>query len=99
MWLTGVFGIATRYAEAVLAVKYRVTTAKGAMAGGPMYVLERGMKARWLGVIFAALTAVAAFGSLIALAGVAAAGTDHYLWTGDLEDSGEAPRPFSSAAP
>jgi AGCS family alanine or glycine:cation symporter len=62
MWLTGVFGIATKYAEAVLAVKYRVTTAKGAMAGGPMYVLERGMKARWLGVIFAALTAVAAFG-------------------------------------
>jgi len=62
MWLTGVFGVATKYAEAVLSVKYRVVTAKGTMAGGPMYVLERGMKARWLGVIFAALTAVAAFG-------------------------------------
>lgn len=62
MWLTGVFGIATKYAEAVLSVKYRITTPQGLMAGGPMYVLERGLKARWLGVIFAALTAVAAFG-------------------------------------
>ena len=62
MWLTGVFGIATKYAEALLSVKYRVTTSQGLMAGGPMYVLERGMKARWLGMLFAALTAVAAFG-------------------------------------
>ena len=62
MWLTGVFGIATKYAEAVLAVKYRVVTPSGDMGGGPMYVLERGMNAKWLGVIFAALTAVAAFG-------------------------------------
>jgi AGCS family alanine or glycine:cation symporter len=62
MWLTGVFGIATKYAEALLAVKYRITTPQGQMAGGPMYVLERGLKARWLGLLFAALTAVAAFG-------------------------------------
>ena len=62
MWLTGVFGIATKYSEALLAVKYRITTANGTMAGGPMYVLERGMKMKWLGVVFAALTAVAAFG-------------------------------------
>jgi AGCS family alanine or glycine:cation symporter len=62
MWLTGVFGIATKYAEAVLAVKYRVRTAEGTMAGGPMYALERGLKARWLGLLFAALTAIAAFG-------------------------------------
>lgn len=62
MWLTGVFGIATKYGEAVLSVKYRITTPDGSMAGGPMYVLERGMKAKWLGAIFAALTAVAAFG-------------------------------------
>lgn len=62
MWLTGVFGIATKYAEALLSVKYRITTPQGLMAGGPMYVLERGMKARWLGVLFAAFTAVAAFG-------------------------------------
>ena len=62
MWLTGVFGIATKYAEAVLSVKYRIVTANGTMAGGPMYVLERGLRAKWLGVIFAFLTAVAAFG-------------------------------------
>ncbi len=62
MWLTGVFGIATKYGEAVLAVRYRVTTERGEMAGGPMYVLERGLGARWLGLVFAALTAVAAFG-------------------------------------
>ena len=62
MWLTGVFGIATKYAEALLSVKYRITTAQGLMAGGPMYVLERGMRVRWLGMIFAALTAIAAFG-------------------------------------
>jgi alanine or glycine:cation symporter, AGCS family len=62
IWLTGVFGIATKYAEAVLSVKYRITTPQGLMAGGPMYVLERGLGARWLGLVFAALTAVAAFG-------------------------------------
>jgi alanine or glycine:cation symporter, AGCS family len=62
MWLTGVFGIATKYGEALLAVKYRIMTSSGSMAGGPMYVLERGLKAKWLGVVFAALTAVAAFG-------------------------------------
>src|SRR5262245_26858875 len=62
MWLTGVFGIATKYAEALLSVKFRVTTAEGTMAGGPMYVLERGMRSRTLGVVFAALTAISAFG-------------------------------------
>jgi AGCS family alanine or glycine:cation symporter len=62
MWLTGVFGIATKYAEAVLSVKYRIRTDRGMMAGGPMYVIERGMGARWLGLAFAGLTAIAAFG-------------------------------------
>lgn len=62
MWLTGVFGIATKYSEAVLSVKYRVKTSRGRMAGGPMYVLERGMKQKWLGVIFAILTTISAFG-------------------------------------
>jgi AGCS family alanine or glycine:cation symporter len=62
MWLTGVFGIATKYGEAVLSIKYRITNPKGEMAGGPMYVLERGMNAKWLGILFAIFTAVAAFG-------------------------------------
>src|SRR3989339_1058885 len=59
MWLTGVFGIATKYAEALLSVKYRVALPSGEFAGGPMYVLEKGMNAKWLGNIFAALTPVA----------------------------------------
>lgn len=62
MWLTGVFGIATKYSEAVLAVKYRVRMPDGSYAGGPMYVLERGMGQKWLGVIFAIFTCIAAFG-------------------------------------
>lgn len=62
MWLTGVFGIATKYAEALLAVKYRIRTPSGAMAGGPMYVLERAMKNKPLAVFFAVMTAIAAFG-------------------------------------
>ena len=62
MWLTGVFGISTKYAEAVLAVKYRVRDEGGMMSGGPMYALERGLGMRWLGLVFAGLTAIAAFG-------------------------------------
>lgn len=62
MWLTGVFGIATKYSEALLSVKYRITTKEGLMAGGPMYVLDKGLNLKWLGVIFAGLTAITAFG-------------------------------------
>jgi len=62
IWLTGVFGMASKYAEAVLSLRYRTTAADGSMAGGPMYVLERGMGMRWLGIVFAVFTAVAAFG-------------------------------------
>ena len=61
-WLTGVFGIATKYAEGLLAVKYRVRTAEGNMAGGPMYALERGMGLKWLAVLFAIFTVIASFG-------------------------------------
>lgn len=62
MWLTGVFGMATKYAEALLAVKYRVINARGEMSGGPMFVLERALGWRWAGMLFALFTAVAAFG-------------------------------------
>lgn len=62
MWLTGVLGISTKYGEALLSVKYRTTNARGQMAGGPMYVIERGLKMKWLGVLFAVFTAIAAFG-------------------------------------
>jgi AGCS family alanine or glycine:cation symporter len=62
MWLTGVFGIATKYAESFIAVKFRVKTEKGMMLGGAMYALERGLKMKWLAVLFAAFAAIAAFG-------------------------------------
>jgi AGCS family alanine or glycine:cation symporter len=62
MWLTGVFGIATKYSEALLAMKYRVVTSDGTMLGGPMYALERGLKMKWLGVLFCIFTTIAAFG-------------------------------------
>jgi AGCS family alanine or glycine:cation symporter len=61
-WLTGVFGFSTKFAEAVLAVKYRVKTSDGTMLGGPMYALERGLGQKWLAVLFCIFTAVAAFG-------------------------------------
>ena len=61
-WLTGVLGIATKYAEGLLAVKYRVRTSDGTMLGGPMYALERGLGWKSLAVVFCVLTAVAAFG-------------------------------------
>ena len=62
MWLTGVLGMATKYSEALLAVKYRVKTADGTMLGGPMYALERGLGMKWLGVLFALFTVFASFG-------------------------------------
>lgn len=62
MWITGVFGIATKYAEALLAVQFRVRNERGEMSGGPMYVLARGLKQPWLGNLFAVFTVIAAFG-------------------------------------
>ena len=61
-WLTGVFGMATKYAEALLSVKYRVKTSDGTMLGGPMYALENGMNSKWLAVLFCIFTSIAAFG-------------------------------------
>ncbi|MFV0416534.1 MAG: alanine/glycine:cation symporter family protein [Chthoniobacterales bacterium] len=62
MWFTGVFGMATKFAEAILAVQYREKNAKGQMSGGPMYALKNGLGQAWLGILFAIFTAVAAFG-------------------------------------
>ena len=61
-WLTGVFGISTKYAEGLLAIKYRVKTENGRMLGGPMYALEKGLGWKWMAVLFAFFTALAAFG-------------------------------------
>lgn len=62
MWITGLVGMATKYAEAVLAVKYRVQDEYGTMSGGPMYYISRGLGWKWLGTLFAIFAAVAAFG-------------------------------------
>lgn len=61
-WLTGVFGIATKYSESLIAVKYRVQTKDGRMQGGAMYALERALGLKWLGVLFALFALFASFG-------------------------------------
>lgn len=61
-WLTGVFGIATKYSEGLLAIKYRVKTKNGRMLGGPMYALQNGLGMKWLAVLFCVFAAVASFG-------------------------------------
>ena len=61
-WLTGVFGIATKYSESLISVKYRVKTRDGRMLGGAMYALERGLHMKWLGVLFAIFGGIASFG-------------------------------------
>jgi len=62
MWITGLVGMATKYAEAVLAVKFRVVDEKGQMSGGPMYYISKGLNLKWLGALFAIFASVAAFG-------------------------------------
>lgn len=62
MWMSAFFGMATKYAEGILAVKYRVTNSKGEMSGGPMYYLERGCNLKWLAIAFAVFGTIASFG-------------------------------------
>lgn len=62
MWVTALLGMATKYAEAILAVKYRVTDEKGEMCGGPMYFIESGLGWKWLAIAFAFFGAIAALG-------------------------------------
>lgn len=61
-WITGVLGIATKYAEGLLSIKYRVKLPNGKMLGGPMYAIERGMHCKWLAVLFALFAFLASFG-------------------------------------
>lgn len=62
MWVTAMIGMAIKYAEAILAIKYRSIDDRGEMAGGPMYFIERGMGWRWLAICFAIFGAIGAFG-------------------------------------
>lgn len=61
-WITGLFGIATCYAECFLSVKYRTKNSEGQYVGGPMYVLRDALNAKWLAVIFAIFAVFASFG-------------------------------------
>lgn len=61
-WLTGVFGMSTKYGESLLAVKYRERTPDGKMAGGPMYAIEKGLGWKWLAVLFAVFAIIASLG-------------------------------------
>lgn len=62
-WMTGVVGMATKYSEALLAVKYRHRNEEGHYVGGPMYAIEKGIKKKWLAVVFAVFTVLATFGA------------------------------------
>ncbi|MCL2058001.1 MAG: sodium:alanine symporter family protein [Oscillospiraceae bacterium] len=62
MWVSGFFGMMTKYAEVVLAVNFREIDADGTHHGGPMYYIEKGLKLKWLAVIFSVFGALAAFG-------------------------------------
>jgi AGCS family alanine or glycine:cation symporter len=62
MWITGLFGMATKYSEAVLAIKYREVDKFNTMSGGPMYYISKGLGLKWLGIIFAVFASIAAFG-------------------------------------
>lgn len=90
MWVTALLGMATKYAEAILAVKYRIVDAKGEMSGGPMYYLEKGLNAKWLAILFAVMGAIAAFGTgnMVQANSVSEALLDlcgfNPLWTGIL---------------
>ena len=62
MWISAIFGMFTKYAEIVLAVKFRQTAPDGSHYGGPMYYIEKGLHMKWLAVIFALLGGIACFG-------------------------------------
>ena len=75
-WLTGVFGISTKYAEGLLAVKYRVKTRRGRMLGGPMYALEKGLGWKWLAILFAVfgvLAGIMGIGTITQIHGITSA--------------------------
>jgi len=62
MWMVAVVGMLLKYASSLLAQKYRVINEDGTVSGGPMYYLEKGLKQKWLGVLFALFTVLASFG-------------------------------------
>jgi AGCS family alanine or glycine:cation symporter len=86
MWIAAFFGMATKYAEALLAIKYRVIDANGQMAGGPMYYLERGLNNKFLARMFAlfgigvAFFGIGTFAQVNAIADAAKLTFDAPIW-------------------
>lgn len=80
MWVTAFLGMATKYAEAVLAVRFRITDARGEMCGGPMYFIEKGLGWKWLAVLFAFFGVVVSLGggNMLQANSVAEAMRQHY---------------------
>jgi AGCS family alanine or glycine:cation symporter len=62
MWITGLVGMVTKYAEALLAVRFRVKDSNGNMCGGPMYYITNGLGWKWMGILFAVFASIATFG-------------------------------------
>ncbi len=62
MWITAIFGMALKYAECLLSLKYRIIHENGAVGAGPMYYLEHGLGQRYLGILFAIFAVIASFG-------------------------------------
>ncbi len=63
MWATAFLGMTTKFVEVTLSHKYRVKTANGTVAGGPMYFMDRRLNMKWLAVIFAVATVISSFGT------------------------------------
>ena len=63
MWVAALLGMATKYGEAILAIKYRKSDEAGEMCGGPMYYIQKGLKLKWLAALFAILGALTAIGT------------------------------------
>ncbi|MCB1112252.1 MAG: sodium:alanine symporter family protein [Chlamydiales bacterium] len=88
MWVTAIVGMATKYAESLLAVKYRVADKNGEMIGGPMEYIDRGLGWRWLALLFAAFGCLAAIstGNLVQVNSIVDSLTVHWsidpLWIG-----------------
>jgi len=89
MWVSSFFGMMTKYAEIVLAVRYRERSEDGGWHGGPMYYMEKGLGKRWMGKVFALLCAAGSFGignmtQVNAVSGAAKAAFGIPLWISGL---------------
>lgn len=83
MWVTAFFGMATKYAESLLAVKYREIDKRGEMSGGPMQYIERGLGWKWMAIVFSILGIIAALSTGNLVQTNAIAESIHHVWNID----------------